>query len=333
MIPKPWSIQLEVVEGCNRRCWFCGIRAIRGAKHDYRYMGLPLVQGAFEQINRVWGHIRVEINNHGEPTLHPNLPEIIRTIRNAAPKVSIQVQTNGEPWAWNKEEYMDELFGNGLNVLAIDTYKPGFGDEMRAVLAEYSRVKGIPWVDYYRSPPGLSANHRVAPSVKRIFLWDDITEANLSGQRSSQHRNNKIINNTAGNTDARLYARYMARLGKPVPITPMARGCTRVYREINLSWDGLIPICCLDWRNEFPIGNVWQGGLAEWWASEPWRAVRELLYRKRRDLLQPCAKCDIYTGHRAGFIVRDEGMAQKPLEELVDIVESFRILTEQSPWR
>jgi tRNA A37 methylthiotransferase MiaB len=26
---QPWSVQVELVEGCNRICGFCGINAIR----------------------------------------------------------------------------------------------------------------------------------------------------------------------------------------------------------------------------------------------------------------------------------------------------------------
>ena len=29
---RPWSIQIELTEGCNRLCTFCGLNAIRDGK-------------------------------------------------------------------------------------------------------------------------------------------------------------------------------------------------------------------------------------------------------------------------------------------------------------
>jgi tRNA A37 methylthiotransferase MiaB len=37
---QPYTLKLEMTEGCNLRCSFCGIQGIREARGDYKYLPL-----------------------------------------------------------------------------------------------------------------------------------------------------------------------------------------------------------------------------------------------------------------------------------------------------
>ena len=119
----PWSIQVELVQGCNRSCWFCGIQGWdREKRKDFRYMDLDVLRKAFEDLNEWLPGIRVEVDLHGEPTIHPQVIEAVRTMREAMPTASLQLQTNTELWATHWQWFVSEMRDAGLNVLAMNAY-------------------------------------------------------------------------------------------------------------------------------------------------------------------------------------------------------------------
>ncbi len=335
-IQKPWSIQLEVVEGCNYSCWFCGIHSIRSKDtpevgwNDFREMPVELVREMFKETRTWLNGVRVELDNHGEPTLHKNFPGILKAIT-LDPKAHIQLQTNGSMIEDYKvfKELVDEWFAKGLNLLAINAYKRWWGKPNPEYKSRYEMfmayavryAKARPAIDrvvdmYYDNPEHLSIYRRYPMKMKQIFVMDDLGEVNVKKRQESGRPVSKDINNEAGNT----MAKPLQNLLGQEPITePLQKKCTRPFRELNMGYNGVVPVCCYDWSTQMPVGKFPNQSLQHIWESVQLNAIRELLLRKNRNMT-PCSVCSYAGGWRQGLL-KPTGLTESD-EELQAIVAS-----------
>lgn len=335
-IQNPWSIQLEVVEGCNYSCWFCGIHSIRSKDtpgtgwNDFREMPVELVRDMFRETRTWLDGVRVELDNHGEPTLHKDFPGILKAIT-LDPKAHIQLQTNGSMIEEYKafKELVDLWFAKGLNLLAINAYKRWWGKpnpEYKSryeMFMAYSRryATARPAIDrvvdmYYDNPEHLSIYRRYPMKMKQIFVMDDLGEVNVKKRQESGRPVSKDINNEAGNT----MAKPLQNLLGQEPITePLQKKCTRPFRELNMGYNGVVPVCCYDWSTQIPIGKFPNQTLQQIWESVQLNAIRELLLRKNRNMT-PCSVCSYAGGWRQGLL-KPTGLTDTD-EELQAIVAS-----------
>lgn len=292
----PWSVQIELVQGCNRACWFCGIQGWPKEKRtDYKFMDLGILSKVASELNDWLPRIRVEIDLHGEPTLHPHIFQAIGTLREKLPKASIQLQTNTEVWVENWEEWLPAFQQAGVNVLALNAYKPGLYDWWKKELD----AAGIEWVDYFHgNSERLSINHRYAPSTWRLFLLDNLGEMNVDGTVNAKERYAKRLHNSGGSSLTELIAEKTGKVQRELPLKAK---CSKVFREVNLSWDGKIAVCCVDWQDQLIIGDAARDHIRDIWYSELYHYTRLLLYRRRRDLIAPCKNCNDPTT-RVGLI-------------------------------
>lgn len=328
---KPWSIQLEVVEGCNYSCWFCGIHSIREKTNweDYRMMDPDMVARAFDETARWLPRIRVELNNHGEPTLHPAFVDVISAVKRD-PNAQVQLQTNGSMIeSWDEfEEKVTRWFETGMNILAINAYKRWWGTPNPAYASRYEMFmayaqrygamhRDVKLVDhYYDNPQHLSIYHYYGPRKKFLFVLDDLGEVNLKLRAASGRPVSKDLMNEAGNSPAKPMEKLLHR---PVLTEPLQKKCTRVFRELTIGWNGVVPLCCYDWKSQIVFGKFPDQSLKHIWESKTWNAVRELLFRKNRHMT-PCSVCDYNGGWRQGLIKRPEGFVETPdvvLQKLV----------------
>ena len=142
--PPPFCIQVELTEGCNLACSFCGIAGIRdnganGPKdirgknsHPYKFLSLANAKVLAEKIvearqEHKWNP-RIEMAMHGEPTMNPEYKEIVQTLREHLPTTHLQMTTNGGGLLrGDLSENIDDLMKAGLNVLLLDVFLMFFG--------------------------------------------------------------------------------------------------------------------------------------------------------------------------------------------------------------
>lgn len=292
----PWCIQVEFVQGCNRRCWFCGIQGMPKEKQiGDRYITAPILEKCFSDLNEWLPKIRVEVNSHGEPTLHPQFFEMVDIIRQQMPTASISIQTNTEYWITKPNQILDFLsmgFDAGVNTWILNAYKKG----LYQWWVEFLEKHHVIYTDYYYG--NISANKYYPPNIKQVVLFDDLGAANITHLAGKSHHNNKRIHNSGGNSNS---IAIQKMTGKPIPKLPIFAKCSKVFRELILDYDGNIPICCQDWNDVHIMGNVVGQHLRDIWFGDDFVKARQLLYYKRRDMLNPCSTCDDPTT-RVGLI-------------------------------
>lgn len=308
---NPWCIQIEPTEGCNRRCWFCGLISLPKEKQKGdHFMKVDLIEKVFSELNAWLPKIRVEINLHGEPMMNPAMLDLIAAMRKNMPSCAIILQTNTDVWYQSAEEMVPALFNAGVNNLVLNAYEKG----RYQWWTEKLQAMGLPYIDYYwDNPRHIGYNRYVKPSSRSIFLLDDLGTVNSAkgSKVVTKDHPNKKLHASAGSSSVKTIE---AKTGRKFASTPMAAKCSKVYREINLGYDGSVAVCCLDWHNKNIIGNAYTQRIDEIWNSEKYWAIRQLLFRRRRDLLSPCNACSDPTT-RVG-LVSDPGFSLSDSELL-----------------
>lgn len=307
---SPWSIQVELTEGCNLMCDFCGIWSIRSKPNqNLKFMTVELADKVSRNLNNwIKRGRRIEFAMAGEPTLNPNCDEIISIFRENYPKSQLQMTTNGIKLVQNFEDAVKKFFDAGLNILVIDCYN-NTKDLFLKLSKEFSRKSDVVMIDFYHEEANFHPYRYNSNKGRYIILFDDITIVN--GKKPIR----KLLNH-AGNVDFTRASKYgIKRVDRP-----LSKRCSKVFRELVIKYDGAVPICCHDWKREMIIGKFPEKSLNEIWNSLEFNAVRQLLWRKNRNFA-PCSRCDYNGGFRKGLL-RDPKLNLSD-DELIKIIEHF----------
>ena len=309
----PFCIQVELTEGCNLACSFCGIAGIRdnGASGPddirgkgsapYKFLTLENADILSREILKAcdedgWNP-RIEMAMHGEPTMNPNYLEIVRLLRKALPKTHLQMTTNGGGLLkGDLVSNVNNLMDAGLNVLLLDNYE---GIKICDKVVDV--YEGPHPLLFYPQDKKANPHRRRKPSEHDIVVTQDISTASRG--------NHATVNNHAGSA---------------FPPNDRAEGrrCAKVFREISVRWDGSVAICCNDWPGFYRCGNVvTMDSFNTIWQGEAFRAARKKLYHGQRDF-GPCAGCDALS-YRPGLLPDAKGKENydEPTEDDLRIIE------------
>lgn len=296
----PFCVQIELAEGCNLFCTFCGLRGIRtGGGKDLKFMSLDRAVELAEIIGlaqRMHGwNPRLEFAMHGEPTMNPDWLDIMRVFRGVLPDTPIMITTNGggllrkpgvQHWITSALRY--------VNVLAIDAYESVKIYEK--IQAGYNRPIG-----WYPDDPHLSPHRRRGKREPNLVVF--IRDIALAKDGNHAHLNNHA--------------------GAAFPKNQRAAGkrCAKPFRELSIRYDGNVALCCNDWRGEYKCGNVFDtGDIAALWNNPAFTAARHKLYHGQRDF-GACNGCDALS-YRTGFLPDQKGKHElpEPTAEHLDII-------------
>lgn len=295
----PYSIQVELNEGCNLGCNFCGLRGMRenGTK-PWKRMKRDTAQRIIEEIKRVGWHSRIIFSMHGEPTLNPNVVKIIAMFRKALPTTVMSMMSNGYGIVHgfgdiSTEQTISERVGKlmeaGLNDLIIDYYSAkGDAKTIEDALkgSEFKIEHLAPKVPLYSPRAGYF----------RVLFNPPIQKEGAINRHLCNHCG------AAG----------------PLDMSYQGKRCARPFRELSFRYDGSVAICCNDFRGEYPIGNIMEQSIEDIWYSKRFEAARILLYDGQRSF-KPCLGCNALS-HRVGLLPDGRGKQDmpKPTEKVLE---------------
>jgi radical SAM protein with 4Fe4S-binding SPASM domain len=290
----PFAVQIELTEGCNLRCPFCGLQGIRSKEEqgkNYKYMtSSTLEKLILSMLEHEWNP-RIEFAMHGEPSMHPEYTSMIMIAREIAPRYQIMMTSNGggllkKP---GPTDNIRALFDVGLNILALDDYNGiKIVPRIREMVINRKDIfTDIAIFDYPNQPEGNP--HRRHP-IKYMMLTfvQDITLAHKG--------THAVLNNHAGS-------------GAPPLKEPLQERCAKPFRELSVRWDGSIAICCNDWRGEYKCGNINDTDIDSIWNGAAFTAARQILYQGNRKDIKPCSVCDNHS-YRNGLLPDKHGKVE-----------------------
>lgn len=303
----PFTIQIELAEGCNVKvprsdgtkglCEHCGLNGIRDGVGDYKFMTVETAERVAAQIASAKWNSQLLFAMHGEPSMNPNMLEIIAVFRKHLPKAYMVMLSNGGGFI--KEGRINGIFKAGLNVLALDDYE-GAGLVERIPLADCSYP-----VKHYPSDKDANPHHRTKKQF--LVLIDDI--------KSATKGNHSVLNNHAG-------------AGLPPNRSQWGKRCAKPFRELGVRWDGTISGCCVMWRNEVESGNINDRDIVDIWNNEIFTAMRRILIVGARKEIAGCRGCD-HPSYRVGLLPDKYGKVKLPMYTEEDLAVIRRAETEQ----
>jgi radical SAM protein with 4Fe4S-binding SPASM domain len=278
----PNAVQIELSEGCNLYCTFCGLQGIREkSDKNFKFMETHTLRSVMQQMTEAEWNPRVEFASHGEPTMHPQFIEMVRVAREIAPKYFLMMTSNGGGLLRKPGPLANvrALFDAGLNVLALDDYDGvGIISKVRAALAgqDFGDIK------FYEYPAQADGNPHQRIQGQRLVFVQDISKAS-KGTHST-------LNNHAG-----------AGAPRVAPDHPsQTKRCAKPFREMTVRWDGNVALCCNNWEGSYKCGNVVRDGLDKVWNGNAMYAARQMLILGKRDF-KPCQGCDALS-YRVGLL-------------------------------
>lgn len=293
----PYTVQVEPTEGCNLGCSFCGLRGMRKkGTTPWNFMTLKTAEQIASKMAAQGWTAKVIFAMHGEPTLNPELFDIIRIFRKHLPKNIFHIISNGSGFIHNKKglnptEYAMALVGAGINHILLDNYDP-HGDWKKIVvhLGDELPVRylGEDKTPMFRTDRG--------PDV---MVLPPIAEVKISFVRNLKNH-----------------------CGAAFPLDDSFNGkrCAVPFRELSFRWDGNVALCCDDFRGEYAIGNIRQfKTIEELWNSERFQAARVMLYNAKRSF-RPCQGCTSVS-MRTGLL--PDKLGKDVLEPISEEVETF----------
>lgn len=295
---KPNAVQIELVQGCNRHCSFCGVNGLEAKIH---YISKPVLKRECELIAESGYKPRIILAGHGENVLHPHFINCVKLIRKINPDIEISLYTNGYSI---KKDYNNilEMFEAGINDIHLDEYTDNKYDydKLKAVTEKFPNAKfeimGDKGVSFYSSR---------SATKYRLLVVPAIDEKQISSTR--------VLTNHCG-------------AGLPPDTSCKDRTCAHIFRELIFRWDGWVNICCNDFRGQFAIVNCMDESVKcfdDMWRHDTFEAVRRVMYHKKR-IFFPCNVCNAKS-LRAGLIPDYKGQEtmEEPTKEDIKLVQSI----------
>jgi hypothetical protein len=302
----PLSISLELSEGCNLYCNFCGLQGIREQKvKNYKFMERETLVRVVEQVRDLGWNCRVGFAMRGEPTMHPDYVGMIGAVRDSLPRATILMLTNsgGLLRKPGPVANVTGLFDAGLNVLGLDDYEGvGLVPKVLEALSERGELRsggathplGFAFYKYPQEPAG-NPHVRVKRGTRMLVQIRDISVTDSTDKKGNHNR----LSNHAGAGGERNERMAGSR-------------CALPFRQMAVRFDGNVPLCCNDWRGEYRCGSVLETPLDDIWQSAAMGAAREMLIRGKR-VFKPCLGCD-HRSFRVGLLpdLKGQGRVHLP---------------------
>ncbi len=268
----PLNIMIQTTSLCNSSCVFCPYRDVskefsQGKMEDAVFRKIIEELSEHKEIERVMPYLM------NEPLCDKRIIEKIYLIKKKVPWASTHILTNGINLT---EEIGKEIIDSpidwiGISVHAIreDTYKriTGRGDFKEILLritlfiekALSKRGENFIMINMTRAPGFLveeekeeALNYWKSLGVKRVEYFDmPISRAgNVKWLPKTRHK--KI------------------------------KGCKSIWRNemIHILFDGVVVLCCMDWRREVVLGNIKDKSIEEIWNSPHYLEVEDWIRGK-----------------------------------------------------
>jgi MoaA/NifB/PqqE/SkfB family radical SAM enzyme len=252
--------------------------------YKYGSMTLELFKKITDDLKQFPRKMRkVKIGLHGEPTLHPQLPDMIRYMKDQDVTEVIELFTNGS------------LLNSALNRTLISAGLTRVNFSIEGLTAEkYKEVTGakVDMEEFVRNVRDLYENRQncklyikivdigLSPEDKEAFyatfgdICDEIFIENVVPQWAEV---NKFAVDTTG-----MY-------GQPVKKYKVV--CPFPFMYLHFNFDGTSSPCTLDWAKEVLIGDISKESAMEIWQGWKLHDLQVAMLETKRDQIRFCNKC------------------------------------------
>jgi len=276
-VPQLHSVHIEITTRCGARCPICPHDTLPLARRN-RDMPLDLIldiarQGAAIGATSVHPHLL------GEPTMHKEFVAVIDGLKRECPGMSIGQYTNG--WGLANPEIRAALLRavdhlvisiDGADDDTMRATRPGLKPErieagVRALYSERLGVKPMITIRATRMEANRGTLDIGGPWRER---WGPFCDDFAAPEAQD----------------------YVDGVVSRAPLRGSAP-CPNPLRKFMVAVDGKAIMCFVDRECEAPVGDLYRQTVAEIWAGEPLRRIRELHATGRAEEIPMCRECRV----------------------------------------
>ena len=305
-LKTPISVHIDVSSVCNYKCSFCFQADQEGMKKaglKRGFMDVPMFKKVVDECAQFPEKIKkVKIGNHGEPTLNPNLVEMVEYVRKSDCAEIVEMFTNGSK--------LEPVLNKGLveaGLQRINISLEGLSDE------RYFQVAGVKQVfqeiidgvrDLYEQKTRANSDlkiyvkiadqaHALKKDSKEIFILDEQERKYFLDTFSSicdEIFIEKVVPQWAETqlekqnevTETGMYGQS---------ISAWKEVCPFIFMYLQINCDGTISPCTLDWPRKVVIGNVNDETIGQIWGGDSLRELQVAMLAGERKCINFCAAC------------------------------------------
>lgn len=288
----PKFVQIETVSGCNARCRMCSV-------HDWTRSKSAMSEALFAKLlTELAAHCdwieQVTLQLGGEPLLDRRLEEHVAALKQAGIR-SVVFTTNA---SLLNETRSRRLLEAGIDAIdfSIDGVSAETFEAIRVNLT-YAEVRdNVLRFVALRDASGRAVQVRVRMVIQQENAHE--LDTFVSYWRSRLGPNDYVIgrflNWWAGWREdlAAVPGALLHEKTPSVDINPLP--CLAPFSTLVILSDGRVPLCCLDYNADTPMGSVVESEIADVWQGEAFRKVRAEHLARGRASMPFCRDCHIF---------------------------------------
>lgn len=294
----PTVVYIEPTNACNSNCVIC---PRRNMTRPVGYIQKALFESIIDQIKDL-GPSEIRLFNFGEPTLHKDLPEMIRYCRSAGLPVSFQ--SNGIKLP---DQFVSDLLDAGLTYMGISVngldaeeysaIRPGH--QMATVESNLRRVREIAVRKNKQLAVHINAQILKAdidtrrPAIeayaaKWLKIADSVSVSGLSLYDNIMLMNKGVV------TESHL--RDLPRKSDADVV------CFEPFDRLVVKWDGRVTVCCADYDAKYVVGDLNNDALEQVWHSDKINAIRDIVKNRRYSDHPLCSACPLFYSQQFSMV-------------------------------
>ena len=302
-LKTPFSVHIDVCSYCNFKCSFCFQADTLGKKEkDFPHgmMKMDLFKKTVDDLRDFPDRIKkIKIGNHGEPTMHPDLPKHIKYARDSNVADIIEVFTNGSKL---NPKLNRELVDAGLQRINISL--EGLSSERYLKVAKAK----INWDEFLANIKDLyDYSRKNGDLVIYVKVVNNASELNGKTVFSLSEDEKKYFYKTFGNIADEVYiekivpqwAETQEDKQNELEYTGMydqktvkyKKVCPFIFMYLHINHDGIVSPCTLDWPREVAIGDASKNTASEIWHGKKLKDLQIAQLKGERDQIKFCKDC------------------------------------------
>lgn len=275
---RPRKVIIENTNACNAHCVFC-VRDEMNRKVGFMDFSL------FKKIVDDCADLKVKevaIYRLGEPLLDPDFLEKVVY----AKKAGIEIVSTNTNASLLDEETATKILNSGLDVIyiSLDANSKEVYEKIRKGLDYDIVTKNI---ERFIELKNRRKTKKPAIIINFCRIADNKDQVKDFIRKWEKHGQIWISNTHNWSGKAKIKVKNGSFIKRVDP-------CRLLWTELVVSWNGQVPLCCIDYDDKMVLGNLKNGSITDVWCGEKLEKYRKLHLARDFDKMPICRTCTCY---------------------------------------
>lgn len=292
-LDTPFTLLIEASRLCNFKCRFCP----QSQEDKFLFFDKNLL--SIEDFKKILSQLhdfpqkikKVYMHGTGESLLNPELPEMIRLLKQSGTTESIDLTSNG---ALLTETLGENLVDAGLDHLHISV--EALSSEKYREITGVNSVVFDQFMDKIRTFSTQRGKCRLTIKVAQSSLEEDGDNRKfleLFSPLCDEIFVEQIYPIWPGFQPPESVCSKAGEAGQYGQAVEEKRICPQIFTVLAIKCDGSVSPCSVDWANQVNLGNIHEMRLKQIWEGEQLRQLRRLQLSRGRTSDPYCASCGL----------------------------------------